>query len=517
MIRIFKMVVGVVIALGLMAGFAVFILEINPFKSPRAVARQAPSSRVLVPMELVDGREYTVRIPEATGRALGICQNGKDFVAAAVRPRHPRPLVMPGSTALDPARIMRIRARFSPAQVVSIAEVEDKDKLVESMETKKHELRPGDAVTPGMELGVFFSPDVGNKKNDLFEAVVQLRLDEVILKKAISAGGSLPEIYLWTARRNVDTDRSAVRRARNTLLTWGVDPDDIKAVEKEARALSITDGHREELKEDEWADKDKQDEWARVRLKAPVYDKAQDSALLKDPAILIERNVSKGELVVDTTVNLFTLARIDQLLVYANCPEDDLPELDRLRKAGQMKWFVQTVGAEKVGVEGTITEIGVIIDPNQHTAVIKGFILNPSGKIRAGQFANATVELRAPSGVVEIPMDAIVEDGRQSLVFVQTDAKEHEYVMRRVEVTNRFEDRVFVRSKPFPKPEQMNDEERKQFDLEQKQQQGLLPKEPLQLDDVVLERGVMELKAHVIEKEASRRSKKLAAEKKAAE
>jgi cobalt-zinc-cadmium efflux system membrane fusion protein len=497
MMRILKMVVGVVIALGLAVGFAVFVLQINPFRS-RLVAKQAPSSRELVQIELVDGKEYTVRIPEAVGRALGIRQNDGDVVATAVPPRQPRPLLMPGSTALDPARIMRIRARFTPAQVVSVTEVEDKEKPVESMKTEKHELRPGDEVTPNMELGVFFSPEVGNKKNDLFEAIVQLRLDEVILKKALAAGGSLPDIYLWTARRNVDTDRSAVRRARNTLLTWGVAPEDIKAVADEASRLSIADGKREDLKEDEWTDN--HDKWASIVLKAPDFVKGPS------PAILVERNVSKGEIVVDNTVNLFTLARIDQMLVYANCPEDDLPEFDRLRKAGQLKWRVRTVGAEADGVEGTITEIGVIIDPNQHTAVIKGFVPNPSGKIRAGQFANATVELLAPQGVVEIPMNAVVEDGRQSIVFVQTNEKEHEYVMRRVEVMNRFEKTVFVRSTPFPTSNEMKEEERNQVELERKQ--GLLPKTPLKKDDVVLTNGVMELKAHVIEKEASRRSKK---------
>ena len=36
-----------------------------------------------------------------------------------------RPLVLPGSTALDPTRLARIRARFAPARVVEIAQVQD--------------------------------------------------------------------------------------------------------------------------------------------------------------------------------------------------------------------------------------------------------------------------------------------------------------------------------------------------------------------------------------------------------
>jgi cobalt-zinc-cadmium efflux system membrane fusion protein len=487
--QVLKVLLGILVGLALFVSFAVFVLQIPMPWKVQAQTRSPATPRAVLPITLVEGKSHQVEVPQAVARSLGILQGDKDSVAVASAPKQPRPLVMLGSTALDPARIMRIRARFAPAEVVSIVQVEEKDKVVPSMKAPTHELRPGDEVTPGMELGVFNSPDAGNKKNDLFEAIVQMRLDEVILKKCEDAGGVLPDVYLWTARRNVDTDRSAVRRARNTLLTWGVDPRDIDAVVDEAKKLSIAEGRRLEMPEGEWTEK--HDRWARIVLKAPDFPR-------NEPAVVIERNVTKGEVVVDNTVNLFTLARVDKLLVYANCPEDDLPELYRLRKAGLMKWTVQTVGTEsKEGVEGTITEIGWQIDPNQHTAVIKGYITNPEGKIRAGQFATVTVELLAPKDVVEIPIEALVEDGRQSVVFVQTDARLHRYQMRRVEVVNRFEKSVLVRSKPFLPGEDLTDEEKKQ---------DFLPREALKEDDKVLTAGVLELKAAVTEKEAARRS-----------
>ena len=65
------------------------------------------------------------------------------------------------------------------------------------------------------------------------------------------------------------------------------------------------------------------------------------------------------------------------------------------------------------------------------------------------------MEIPPPDGVVEIPVDALVEDGRQSLVFVQPDAAKHQFTMRRVQVTHRFERTVFVRSTPIPKEEQL--------------------------------------------------------------
>ena len=446
----------------------------------------------------VAARVFTLQLPDDVRRSLGIAQGGgEDALAPAREPKRTRPLVMPGTTALDPSRIMPIRARFAPADVVSITEVEDKPQPVDSMKPDTHELRPGDEVRPSMELATFYSPDAGNKKNDLYESVIQERLDKIILDKAEAASGVLADIYIWTARRNYDTDRSNVRRARNTLLTWGIDRKEIEAIEKEAREVPILEGRRPEVPEEDWAKA--HEKWARVVLKAPDFKGTET-------AVVVERNVAKGEIVIDTTTRLFTLAQVDQLMVVVNCPEDDLPALYKLRDArmkqgARVKWAIHTVGADPVvGIEGTVAEFGWLIDPNQHTAVVKGYIPNPGGKIRAGQFASASVELLPPEGVVEIPIDALVEDGRQSVVFVQADADKHQYTMHRVDVVSRFEKTAYVRSTDV---EPKTDKEREQ--AEEEHRQGLLPKKPLTAKDKVLTAGVLELKAAVLDKEAAPR------------
>ena len=154
-------------------------------------------------------------------------------------------------------------------------------------------------------------------------------------------------------------------------------------------------------------------------------------------------------MVVDNTVNLFQIADVNRLLVLANCPEDSLPTLEALSQ-NQRRWTVQTVGANSAaGLPGTIDEIGYMIDPNQHTAIIKGYVDNPGRHIRAGQYVTATVQIPPPAGVVEIAVDALVDDGRQSLVFVQPDADKHHFTMRRVHVTHRFDHSVLVRSTPI--------------------------------------------------------------------
>jgi cobalt-zinc-cadmium efflux system membrane fusion protein len=198
-------------------------------------------------------------------------------------------------------------------------------------------------------------------------------------------------------------------------------------------------------------------------------------------------------MVVDNTVSLFQIADVSRLLVIASCPEDSLPQLEGLT-SDQRRWTVRTVGAGSAGgLSGTIDEIGYVIDPNQHTAVIKGYVDNPGKHIRGGQYVTATVSIPPPDDVVEIPTDALVDDGLQSIVFVQPDPRKQEFTMRRVQVAHRFEHSVFVRNTPLPKEEQLT-----ALDAEE----GLLPKQPLRSGERVLLSGTVELKAVLQDLEA---------------
>src|SRR5262249_13635441 len=114
----------------------------------------APS---LSAVALVKERPHTLCVPEEVRRALGIRQGNRILIATAKKPEHGRTLIMPGSTMLDPARIMRIRARFAPspssAEVVRIGQMPDRS----SGQTVFHEIRSGDHVSKGDILAVFNS------------------------------------------------------------------------------------------------------------------------------------------------------------------------------------------------------------------------------------------------------------------------------------------------------------------------------------------------------------------------
>lgn len=443
-------------------------------------------------VELASGQAHTLVVPDDVADALGIHKGQQDLIAVAKPPTTMNPLVLPGSTALDPTRLARVRARFAPARVVELAQIQDRSS--KTGYTEYRELRQGDRVTKGEILGTFYSVDVGSKKNDLLDALVQLELDQKIMDRVEANRYAVAEVYYLTQMRAVQGDRNAINRALNNLKLWDIPQDEIDALHAEARKISADKDAWLKTPEGRWVNREKhatngtadpgketENPWGRVTLRAP-FD-----------GVIVERNVHVDEMVVDNTVNLFQIADVSRLLVVASCPEDALPTLEALR-GKERRWTVRTAGAAAAaGLPGTIDEIGYLIDPNQHTAVIKGYVDNPGRRIRAGQYVTATVDLPPPSDVVEIPADALVDDGLQALVFVRTEAATRRFTMKRVHVTNRFEHSVFVRTTPIPKEEQLTAREA---------EEGLLPKEPLRPGERVLLSGAVELKAALMDLES---------------
>jgi cobalt-zinc-cadmium efflux system membrane fusion protein len=447
---------------------------------------------------LVSGQAHTLEVPEEVCASLGIHRGGQDAVAIAQKPTTIRPLVLPGSTALDPTRLARVRARFAPARVVQLGQTWDRSQ--HNGHSEFRELRQGDSVAKGDLLGVFYSVDVGSKKNDLLDALVQLELDQKIMDRVEANRYSVPEVYYLTQVRAVQGDRNAINRALNNLRLWDIPQDEIDALHAEARKISADKGEWYRTPEGRWVKgerqasegkpdpgKEPEDPWGRVTLRAP-FD-----------GVIVERNLHVDEMVVDNTVNLFQIADVRRLLVIASCPEDQLPALEALDR-DERQWTVHTVGAApESGLTGTIDEIGYVIDPNQHTAVIKGYVDNPGRRLRAGQYVTATVQIPPPDDVCEIPVDALVDDGKQCLVFVQPEAGVAHFTMRRVQVTHRFDRTVLVRNTPIPREEQLTPQEA---------EEGLLPKEPLRAGERVLLSGTVELKAVVLDLEARPEAKK---------
>ena len=287
-----------------------------------------PPAKPALAVELVADKPNSLLVPEDVRKSLGIYKAGADQIAVAELPTRKRPLVMPGSTALDPARLIRVRVRFAPAEVVEIGKIVDPHASPGIVPPLRRDLQAGDPVKKGDLLAVLFSVDLGNKKNDLFDALSQLRFDQEVLKRAEDYKAAVPEVFLLNAKRNVQADINAVSRAENTLKTWAIPEEEIQAVRDEVKNYTSDQERRAR-------EKGPLKQWARVELKAPV------------DGFVIEQNVALHETVVDNTTNLFQIAKVDPLIVLAAVPEDDLPALAvgvETRHVGQADVKVHGVG-----------------------------------------------------------------------------------------------------------------------------------------------------------------------------
>jgi cobalt-zinc-cadmium efflux system membrane fusion protein len=393
----------------------------------------APPDQGSLGVDLVPGRPDTFDLrPDAVKRlkvppAVPVAERATD-----------RRLEMPGSLAFDPNYLGRIQSRF-PGEVVALGVNEEPTPTAQGRTEPERPLRYGDRVRKGQLMAVVWSKDLGEKKSELIDTLVRVALDQQTvtgLEKLLREGAT-SEAVVRQARNVLSTDLSAVARIRRTLLIWRVEQQEVEAVEKEARRI-IASKRLADLPSYK-QDRANVEKWARVEIFAP-FD-----------GVIVEKNLTVGNMA-DTTFDLYKIADMRRLAAYANAYEEDLKTLEDLQARSRPRlvpWRVY-LAADPARAElksPGIERVGYIVDPQQHTNVVIGQVDNADGRLRVGQFVTAVVDIPPPPGVVSVPVSALVEDGSESVLFVQPEANRHRYVLKRVVVTQRFQEHAYVRSR----------------------------------------------------------------------
>jgi cobalt-zinc-cadmium efflux system membrane fusion protein len=368
----------------------------------------------------------TVDVPKRVAELTGL------KTAVVSKPTHPRVLQLRGSLALDVNRLVHVHARF-PGQIVHLEMIEETEPASPTAPRIKRTLNFMDHVTKGQKLGEIWSKELGEKKSELVDALVRLRIDQQNLKylRELLQKGATTEKSVREGERQVEVGAIAVAKAERTLRSWTLTDQEIQEVKDEADR--IHKGGARENQQDET--------WATVDVISPI------------DGTVVEKNVVEGDLV-NADSDLFKIADLTVLSAWARVYEEDLPMLHSMPKP--ITWTLRlSSNPQAVPITGTIDRIGEIIDPNEHMALLAGLVQNPNGQIHAGQFITAIVELPLEQDVVEIPTRALVEDGDESVVFVQPDPQVTRFKLRRIWVVRRTFDFVYVRSRLTP--EQLKD------------------------------------------------------------
>ncbi len=207
--------------------------------------------------------------------------------------------------------------------------------------------------------------------------------------KSIEKAGAIPHRSIDEMQRTVESDIIQVERLRRTLRSWRLDEAELQAVESEAvrvhqQSRQAIDVSRDAAISDSQAERG----WAEVDIRSPIDGE------------ILEVNLAVGDMVASTD-DLFKIADLSRLVVMANVYEEDLPTLKRLPD-DQRTWVVKLVSQpDAPECPGEIRSIGSVIDPNQHTAVVQGWIDNSQGNLQVGQFVEALVRKPTDTGLVE--------------------------------------------------------------------------------------------------------------------
>jgi cobalt-zinc-cadmium efflux system membrane fusion protein len=364
-----------------------------------------------------------VVVPADVRASLGI------KTAPAALPTRKRTLpAFQGKLNFDSNQYARVQSPFA-GSVIELAQVPDT--LISAMPGSPppkamRPLRANDRVAKGAVLAVVWSKELGEKKSELVDALSKLKTDEETLKRLddLYKNNGTSERALREQERTVKADRVAVDRAEATLRAWRIPAADIKALREEADGLADPDAG---------AKRTDPATWARVEIKAPIG------------GVVLEKNVAVGQ-VVDTTADLFRVGDLSTLAVWVHLYEEDLALLRGVELP--RPWKVAVPALAGATFDGRMEQIGAAIDPNQQTALVTGSVENPRGELRAGMAVTVTVELDSPKGEVEVPAEAVVEDGRESFVFVRADPAGDTFVRKPVSVARRSRDAISVAERP---------------------------------------------------------------------
>ncbi len=362
-----------------------------------------------------------LRIPETVIRSMQLTSE----VAAASSGESS--LRMTGQLMLDPSRLVHVNTRFD-GEVVRI------ENSVTSNSKNPALLRVGDRVKKGQLLAVIWSKEIGEKKSDLVDAISQLMQHEATYNnlKSIEKVGAVPQRSIDEMRRVVESDIIQVERLRRTLRSWHLDDAELQAVESEAirvhnQSLKILDASQGGTKSVSPIEGD----WAEVDIRSPIDGE------------ILELNLAVGDMVTSND-DLFKIADLSRLIVMANAYEEDLPALKRLPD-NQKTWVVKLVSQPAAPeYPGEIGSIGSVIDPNQHTAVVQGWIDNSHGDLQVGQFVEAIVKRSHETELVEFSNRAIIDEGSTKYVFVALDKDLQRVQRRQVQLQRRTAQKVYL-------------------------------------------------------------------------
>jgi cobalt-zinc-cadmium efflux system membrane fusion protein len=146
----------------------------------------------------------------------------------------------------------------------------------------------------------------------------------------------------------------------------------------------------------------------RVLVRAPI------SGVIAEAPATPGASVEEGQL-------LFRIVAIDRVHVVGNVPEQHLAKTERTTAAE-----IDIPGVPSPVRATRLVSIGRVVDPQKRSVPITFEVANPPPSIAVGQSVTLRLIAAARAPEIAVPSNAIVDDGGQAIVFIQTGGESFE-------------------------------------------------------------------------------------------
>jgi Cu(I)/Ag(I) efflux system membrane fusion protein len=221
----------------------------------------------------------------------------------------------------------------------------------------------GKAVRRGEPLFTVDSPEINAAQQEYLAALRFARSDS-----------TSHEVAFGDAARNAPT-LSLADAARQRLLAWGVEPDQVATIARTGRPFT------------------------NLVVRSPVS------------GVVVEKSIVAGSPFTPGQV-LMSIARVDPAWIEARVYEADLP----LIRTG-MPARVASPYDPRGTRTGRVTFVAPALDPASRTGVARIELPNPGGALKPGMFVDVTLDAALGQRLV-VPEGAVVATGTRQIVFV---------------------------------------------------------------------------------------------------
>jgi len=149
---------------------------------------------------------------------------------------------------------------------------------------------------------------------------------------------------------------------------------------------------------------------------------ARERLVLRAPlaGIIAESNVTPGATVEEGQL-LYRIVALDRVYVVGGVPEQHLA---RIKGASEAE--VEVPGLPAPLKTTRLISVGRVVDPERRSVPITFELANPPSAVAVGQGVTLRLITSAQAPEVAVPADAVVDDGGQTIVFVQTGGESFE-------------------------------------------------------------------------------------------